>query len=62
MLLARELTERVIGLAIEVYRLTGPFTRHRALPRLYHWFAEHHAHDSDHLGPDATVEIIITPR
>jgi len=27
-----------------------------------HWFAEHHAHDSDHLGPDATVEIIITPR
>ena len=27
-----------------------------------HWFAEHHAHDNDHLGPDATVEIIITPR
>jgi len=24
MLLARELTERVIGLAIEVHRLTGP--------------------------------------
>jgi hypothetical protein len=23
---------------------------------------EHHAHDSDHLGPDATVEIIITSR
>jgi hypothetical protein len=27
-----------------------------------YWIAEHHAHDSDHLGPDATVEIIITPR
>jgi hypothetical protein len=27
-----------------------------------HWFAEHHAHDSDHLGPDATVEITINPR
>ena len=30
--------------------------------RIGHRFAEHHAHDSDHLGPDATVEIIITPR
>ena len=27
-----------------------------------HWFAEHHASDSDHLGPDAAVEITITPR
>jgi hypothetical protein len=27
-----------------------------------HWFAEHHAHDSDHLGPDATVEITINSR
>jgi DNA-directed RNA polymerase alpha subunit len=27
-----------------------------------HWFAEHHAHDSDHVGPDATVEITINPR
>jgi hypothetical protein len=25
-----------------------------------HWYAEHHA--SDHLGPDAAVEITITPR
>jgi hypothetical protein len=29
---------------------------------LGHWFAEHHAHDNDHLGPDATVEITINPR
>ena len=27
-----------------------------------HWFAEHHAHDSNNLGPDATVEITINPR
>jgi hypothetical protein len=27
-----------------------------------HWYAEHHASDSDHLGPDASVEIIINPR
>ena len=26
------------------------------------WFAEHHAHDSEDFGPDATVEITITPR
>ena len=27
-----------------------------------YWSAEHHAHDSDNLGPDATVEITITAR
>jgi hypothetical protein len=27
-----------------------------------HWFAEHHAHASNNLGPDATVEITIDPR
>jgi hypothetical protein len=27
-----------------------------------HWYAEHHASDSDRLGPDASVEIIINPR
>jgi hypothetical protein len=27
-----------------------------------HWYAEHHASDHDHLGPDAAVEIIITPK
>jgi hypothetical protein len=27
-----------------------------------HWYAEHHAHDRDHIGPDAAVEISITPR
>jgi hypothetical protein len=27
-----------------------------------HWYAEHHASDRDHLGPDAAVEIIITPK
>jgi hypothetical protein len=29
---------------------------------LGHWYAEHHASDRDHLGPDAVVEITITPR
>jgi hypothetical protein len=27
-----------------------------------HWFAEHHASDRNYLGPDAVVEITITPR
>jgi hypothetical protein len=27
-----------------------------------HWYAEHHASDRDYLGPDAAVEITITPR
>jgi hypothetical protein len=27
-----------------------------------HWYAERHASDSDRLGPDAAVEIIVTPR
>jgi hypothetical protein len=27
-----------------------------------HWYAEHHASGSDHLGPDAAVEITITTR
>jgi hypothetical protein len=27
-----------------------------------HWYAEHHASDGDRLGPDAAVEITITPR
>jgi hypothetical protein len=27
-----------------------------------HWYAEHHAGDSEGLGPDAAVEIIITPK
>ena len=27
-----------------------------------HWYAEHHAGDSEVLGPDAAVEIIITPK
>ena len=27
-----------------------------------HWYAEHHSHDRDNLGPDAAVEIAITPR
>jgi len=27
-----------------------------------HWHAEHHASDRDRLGPDAVVEIIITPK
>ena len=27
-----------------------------------HWYAEHHAHDGDNLGPDAAVEIIISPK
>jgi len=27
-----------------------------------HWFAEHHALDGDNLGPNAAVEITITPR
>jgi hypothetical protein len=27
-----------------------------------HWYAEHHASNRDHLGPDATVEITITPK
>jgi hypothetical protein len=27
-----------------------------------HWYAEHHASDHDYLGPDAAVEITITPR
>jgi hypothetical protein len=27
-----------------------------------HWYAEHHARDGDKFGPDAAVEIIITPR
>ena len=27
-----------------------------------HWYAEHHASDHDYLGPDAVVEITITPR
>ena len=27
-----------------------------------HWYAERHASDRDRLGPDATVEITITPR
>ena len=27
-----------------------------------HWYAERHASDSDRLGPDAAVEITITPR
>jgi hypothetical protein len=27
-----------------------------------HWYAERHASDRDRLGPDAVVEITITPR
>lgn len=27
-----------------------------------HWYAEHHAEDRTHLGPDAAVEITINPR
>jgi hypothetical protein len=27
-----------------------------------HWYAEHHASDRDYLGPDAALEITITPR
>ena len=27
-----------------------------------HWYAEHHAYDRDHHGPDATVDIVITAR
>ena len=27
-----------------------------------HWYAEHHAGDGEVLGPDAAVEIIITPK
>jgi hypothetical protein len=27
-----------------------------------HWYTEHHASGRDQLGPDAVVEIIITPR
>jgi len=27
-----------------------------------HWYAEHHASDGEVLGPDAAVEIIITPK
>ena len=27
-----------------------------------HWYAEHHAGDSEVLGPDAAVDIIITPK
>jgi hypothetical protein len=27
-----------------------------------HWYAERHASDRDRLGPDAAVEITITPR
>ena len=27
-----------------------------------HWYAEHHAEDRNHLGPDAGVEITINPR
>ena len=27
-----------------------------------HWYAEHHASDRDYLGPDAAVEITITPK
>ena len=27
-----------------------------------HWYAEHHASAGNHLGPDAAVEITITPR
>ena len=27
-----------------------------------HSYAEHHASDRDHLGPDAAVEITITPK
>ena len=27
-----------------------------------HWYAEHHAKDHDHFGPDASVEILIRPR
>jgi hypothetical protein len=27
-----------------------------------HWYAEHHAEDRSHLGPDAAVEITINPR
>jgi hypothetical protein len=36
----------------------------RGTPKLAfaHWYAEHHASDRDYLGPDAAVEIIITPR
>lgn len=29
---------------------------------LGHWYAEHHASDRDRFGPDAAVEIIITPK
>jgi hypothetical protein len=27
-----------------------------------HWYAERHVRDGEVLGPDATVEIIVTPR
>lgn len=27
-----------------------------------HWYAEQHAHDLEHIGPDANVDISITPR
>ena len=27
-----------------------------------HWYAEHYARDGDNLGPDAAVEIIISPK
>jgi hypothetical protein len=27
-----------------------------------HWYAEQHASDRDQLGPDAVVDIIITPK
>ena len=27
-----------------------------------HWYAEQHAYDLDHIGPDAVVEIYITPK
>ena len=27
-----------------------------------HWYAEHHAKDRNHLGPNAAVEITIIPR
>lgn len=27
-----------------------------------HWYAEQHAHEHNALGPDAAVEIVITPR
>jgi hypothetical protein len=27
-----------------------------------HWYAEHHSRDRDDFGPDAAVEITITPR